>query len=425
NTKPPFNFPELVHVKAKGKNNFVPIPYQKSCKVVLEQGWGKYFQFTYTTFPEGTNVPSFTGAFNAEQIAALAKADDVLDRRGSDPNGSRPPAKVTVRTVTTGPGDTTELFNIKGPRAITAIKVSPDQPVIVNVVRMLRELTLSIKWDGESHPSVWSPLGDFFGTAPGPNLYRSLPLGITTDGWYSFWYMPFATSAVGQVTNDGKISYTLKLAIVHRPLSRPAEQLLRFHAKWHRDALLIDDKDRWPDWPVLLTKAKGRFCGFGLHVWNPKWIKSGYDGARPGHYWWGEGDEKFFVDGENFPSTFGTGTEDYFGFAWATDEHFNSAFQNQILNENNRGHISLSRFQIADNVPFQTSLEAVIEKYYPNEWNGNYTIYDTIAYWYQEPGTRDPYQVVPIEERINYYTKPAEAVPQSAKSNKAAFGGSP
>ena len=69
-------------------------------------------------------------------------------------------------------------------------------------------------------------------------------------------------------------------------------------------------KDRWPDWIMLRTEGRGRFCGVSLHVWNP----------RGG--WWGEGDEKFFVDGEKFPSTFGTGSEDYFGYAWGCPSLF-------------------------------------------------------------------------------------------------------
>lgn len=38
-------------------------------------------------------------------------------------------------------------------------------------------------------------------------------------------------------------------------------------------------------------------------------------------WWWGEGDEKFFVDGEKFPSSFGTGSEDYIGYAWRLNLH--------------------------------------------------------------------------------------------------------
>jgi hypothetical protein len=66
----------------------------------------------------------------------------------------------------------------------------------------------------------------------------------------------------------------------------------------YRDVHTLPE-DRWPDWTMIKTEGRGRFMGVMLHVWNP----------RGG--WWGEGDEKFFVDGEKYPSTFGTGSEDY------------------------------------------------------------------------------------------------------------------
>ncbi|MHC4620197.1 MAG: DUF2961 domain-containing protein [Planctomycetota bacterium] len=200
----PFNYPELVHVKAKGKNNFVPVPYAKSCKVVLEEGWGRYYQITYTTFPKRTKLPSFRGDFNTEEAAALAKANAILARRGTDPKGLHVGEKVHGRTITVGPGETVEVFKIKGARAITEIRVFPELQNVANVAGMLRELAISIKWDGESDPSVWSPLGDFFGTAPGENHYRSLPLGMTNSGWYSFWYMPLAEARAGKSPTMGK-----------------------------------------------------------------------------------------------------------------------------------------------------------------------------------------------------------------------------
>ena len=106
-----------------------------------------------------------------------------------------------------------------------------------------------------------------------------------------------------------------------------------------------------------------------LHVWNP----------RGG--WWGEGDEKFFVDGEMFPSTFGTGSEDYFGYAWCDPTLFTNCYHNQTISMGNRGHISVNRWHIGDNVPFQESFEAAIEKYYPNS---KPTLYAATAYWYQD-----------------------------------------
>jgi hypothetical protein len=127
-----------------------------------------------------------------------------------------------------------------------------------------------------------------------------------------------------------------------------------------------------------------------LHIWNP----------RGG--WWGEGDEKFFVDGEKFPSTFGTGSEDYFGYAWCCPQLFQNAYHNQTHNDgNNRGHVSVNRWHITDNVPFQQSYEGYIEKYYANK---RPTLYAAVAYWYMAAGGNDPYRPAPLSERVGYWT---------------------
>jgi hypothetical protein len=188
--------------------------------------------------------------------------------------------------------------------------------------------------------------------------------------------------------------------------------------------------DRWPDWMVLSAeKTGGRFCGMALHIWNPlhMWNRSvskNYQWNFPDSrsfaegtgknaffrkdvldntYWWGEGDEKFFVDGEVMPSTFGTGTEDYFGYAWGTPAKFDSAVQCQTLNHENTGHISVCRWQIADNVPFHNHFEGCIEKYHDNNWP---LLYAVTAYWYQQYEVDDVYDKVPVRERVHYYKKP-------------------
>jgi hypothetical protein len=133
----------------------------------------------------------------------------------------------------------------------------------------LRKTALRITWDGQARPAVWCPLGDFFGTAPGVNLYRSLPTGMTEGGCYAYWYMPFAAGAVVELASDDTVARRLELEITHAPLGRPFEGLGHFHAKWHRDKFPLS-ADRWPDWVMLRTQGLGRFCGVMLHVWNPR-----------------------------------------------------------------------------------------------------------------------------------------------------------
>jgi len=186
--------------------------------------------------------------------------------------------------------------------------------------------------------------------------------------------------------NQGKkpIRFHVRGLIEKCPI--PSDQIAYFHAKWHRDY-----PNKTFDWPFLECKGRGRYCGAVLTIWNP--VRG----------WWGEGDEKFWVDGEKFPSTFGTGSEDYFGYAWGNPTLFHRAYHNQTISMGNRGHISVNRFHITDNVPFQTSFEGAIEKYYGNN---RPTLNAAIAYWYQAPGGKDPYTAVPVGERLGYYVTP-------------------
>jgi len=386
----PFTHPALVHMTARGQNCYVPIPYQKSCKITAEGDWGRYYHFTYTTYPKDTILPTFKRNLWPAESKALDKAAKILTQ-GIDPTRTRPAGWRTSHDYTEViHGQTQGVVKLPGPRAITELKVKMDLPESPEDRKMLRELVLQIYWDGEKEPSVCVPLGDFFGTAPGVNKYKSLPLGMTDEGFYSYWYMPFAESAVVKVTNDGEKTRTIIFSITDVPLTKPIEMFGRFHAKWHRDTFLPDDPERRAiDWTMLKTKGRGRYCGVMLHVWNP----------RGG--WWGEGDEKFFVDGEKFPSTIGTGSEDYFGYAWCDPTLFTNCYHNQTISMGNRGHISVNRWHITDNVPFQKSFEAAIEKYYPNS---KPTLYAATSYWYQAAGQSDPYRVVPVGQRTGYWT---------------------
>ena len=386
----PFTRSALVHTVSMGWNNYTPIPYQKSCKIVADPGWGAYYHFGYETFPLGTQVPTFKRELPPAESAALDQANGILTRCDFAADCKYAGQKQTSRSVTVGAGKSVTVERLKGPRAITGIRMKLDLPAAPADRDVLRELALQIKWDGEQAPSVWTPLGDFFGTA-GANNYRSLPLGRTGDEWwYCNWYMPFAQLAHVELINDGHAPRTVTFEITDAPLSVSADGLARFHAKWHRDAFLPQERERWIDWPILKTEGVGRFVGVMLHVWNP----------RGG--WWGEGDEKFFVDGEKFPSTFGTGSEDYFGYAWCCPKLFEHAYHNQTHNDgNNRGHVSVNRWHIPDNVPFHKSFEGCLEKYYANQ---RPTLYAATAYWYLAPGGNDPYRPVPLTERVGYWT---------------------
>ncbi|HEX8524739.1 MAG TPA: glycoside hydrolase family 172 protein [Tepidisphaeraceae bacterium] len=386
-----------------GRNLYFPIPYQKSCKIVAGPNWGRYFQITYTSFSKGARVPSFTRELPADAVAALKQTDEVLRTRlGEDPAGPRQDAQTVEQTVKLEPGATATIAQISGPRAITSLKVKAPALDRATQMDVMRNVAIRMRWDGQTEPAVWSPIGDFFGTAPGINDFRTLLSGAHGNELYANWYMPFERHAVIEIVNDGKTLQEFGFTIKHAPLKNGFAGLGHFHAKWHRGGLPVR-KDRWPDWLVLNTQGRGRFCGMALHVWNPRYGNAPESIAGPGFYWWGEGDEKFHVDGEKFPSTFGTGTEDYFGYAWCDPAVFQQAFHAQSLSEANAGHQSLVRHQVAENVPFQQSFEAYLEKYFPDNYP---TRFAAIAYWYLSPDGKDPHGTVPVEQRTGYYEQP-------------------
>lgn len=408
------NLPELTPVLSRGHNRYLPIPYNESCRILMAPDWGRFYHFTYSTFPPDTVLPRFTDPPSAAEQILLAEKDRELALRG---RRFHPPGTELVQTeLRLAPGGAVRLAELAGSGAIDGLLVEPDDELLADAEAGLRELTLTMHWDGQAEPAVWSPLGEFFGAAPGIQPFRALPAGQQPDRLYCLWHMPFADGALAELRNEGRRTRRLRCTVAQRPLPPDAGELLRFHAKWHPDAFVERSQGRGRniDWPILNVQGRGRFVGVHLHVWNrwtiPReepatwWYGAGAD--KTIDWWWGEGDEKFFVDGEKFPSSFGTGSEDYVGYAWAAEPPFSlfeSAYACQPFTAiDGNGHTSVNRFHICDDVPFQTSFEGCIEKYKDNRWGetgGNHCLYDAVAYWYQAAGQSDPYAPYPLAAR--------------------------
>ena len=121
------------------------------------------------------------------------------------------------------------------------------------------------------------------------------------------------------------------------------------------------------------------------------------------------------MDGEKFPSTFGTGSEDYIGYAWAAEPPFpifDSPFACQPFTPiDGNGHTSVNRFHVADDIPFQRSFEGCIEKYKGNCWGErgqNHCLYDAVAYFYLAAGQTDPYEPVSLADRMGHWREPGD-----------------
>jgi hypothetical protein len=370
---------------------YLPIPYQKSCKVTSVRSDKtkriiQYYHIGYTTLPAGTKVPTFRLDLIPDEKSVLAEVCGRLSNCGSDP---QPKQRIWNRTKVPAllqPGQTVVVHEIEGP----AIVVEVEGQVMPTPERAVgRKVILKVYWDDETEPSIWAPLGDFFGKSFQECRYMSLPTGTVisrtvgqahSEAGYCFWRMPFRKRAKFVVTSEGKKPCLVSLHIGLQKVQDLPPNAAYFHAKWRRERECATF-----DYPFLECTGKGRFVGAALFV----------DNVHGG--WWGEGDEKIHVDGEKFPSFFGTGSEDYFGDAWGI-RHFVNPFHGCPLPDPVGRQQSCYRWHIIDSVPFQKQFKITIENYSATEKVRN--DYASMAYWYQMPGGTDFFKPVPVEERL-------------------------
>jgi len=188
-------------------------------------------------------------------------------------------------------GKTVTLAEIEGPGAVQHIWMTPSHHWRFSILRFY--------WDGETEPSVEVPVGDFF--ASGWSKYSQLSsLAICVNPGSSlncYWIMPFRKSCKITLENLNAEQITLYYQITYTLTDIP-EDMAYFHAQFRRSNPLP-----YKQYHVILDGVKGRGHYVGTYMaWGMK--ENG---------WWGEGEVKFFIDGDKeYPTICGTGTEDYF-----------------------------------------------------------------------------------------------------------------
>jgi hypothetical protein len=175
------------------------------------------------------------------------------------------------------------------------------------------------------------------------------------------------------------------------------DRTMVFHTAWRGDNLIRFGSNNDPqyinDWNYVTIAGKGVYVGDSLSLYNRP-ARGG--GLGP---WWGEGDEKIFVDGEAFPSHFGTGSEDYYGYAFNGGSPFSTPFHCQPMAQGNSGvgHTTNERVRIHDRIPFKSGFKFDMELYHwqPDTRND----YATTTHWYALGGTTDNGQATPVKLR--------------------------
>ena len=281
-------------------------------------------------------------------------------------------------------GETFTLAEIEGPGAIQHIWMTPTGNWRFSILR--------IYWDDEKTPSVECPVGDFFGMGWG--VYAplvSLPICVNPGSAFNcYWNMPFRKKCRVTMENiNDKDAMTLYYQIDYTLTEVPADAGY-FHAQFRRTPC-----NEGSDYTIVDgIKGKGQYVGVYL-AWGVH-----------NNGWWGEGEIKFFMDGDKqFPTICGTGTEDYFCGSYNFDrdgqyKEFCTPYSglHQVIRPDgtyrSQQRFGLYRWHIADPVRFDKDLRVTIQdlgwrhdgRYLPQKSDISSTVF-----WYQaEPHATFP-----------------------------------
>ncbi len=300
-------------------------------------------------------------------------------------------------------GETRTLAEIDGPGAIQQIWLTP-----ANV--RWRDLILRIYWDDQEQPSVEAPLGDFF--ACGWNVYAQVSsLAVCVNpgrAFNSYWEMPFRKKARITLENRDPDDHAIVYYQINYALTEVPADAAYFHAQFRRTNPLPFKQDY-----TIIDGIAGRGQYVGTYMaWGVN--NSG---------WWGEGEIKFFLDGDTDPTICGTGTEDYFCGAYnfdcgTVDPTFPRAYVPfttpyaglpQIIRPdgtyNAQQRFGLYRWHITDPIRFEADLRVTIQalgwrtekkdrRYLPLQDD-----IASVAFWYQTLPTA-PFPTLPDRDYL-------------------------
>ncbi len=283
-------------------------------------------------------------------------------------------------------GQTVEIANLDGPGAIQQIWMTPTGNWRFSILR--------IYWDNQEQPSVECPVGDFFACGWGQFAQiSSLAVCVNPGSAFNcYWEMPFRKHCRITITNLADQQMCLYYQINYTLTVIPEDRAY-FHAQFRRvNPLPYKDIYTILDGVIGQGHYVGTYLAWGVN-------NSG---------WWGEGEIKFFIDGDQeFPTICGTGTEDYFGGSYNFENQNTKQYQEfttpysglpQVIRPDgayqSQMRFGMYRWHIPDPIRFHQNLRVTIQAL---GWrkDGRYLpLQDdiaSVAYWYQTlPTTHFP-----------------------------------
>lgn len=384
--------PPFARRTARAGDSYMPISFAKSCKITFDKK-PFYNIINYRAYTTGTKVETFT-------VKKMRSSFSVMDEVNASLHAVYTEGKMTAAIRKAGilePGGLMQIaINKTGAVRQLEINFNPQQFILHP--ELLRSIVLIASFDREE--TVWVPLGDFFGSADALHPFQTFTRTVNAAGqMVCRWVMPFKSTANISLKNLGKTAFEVEKFEVKLDEWIWDNRSMHFHANWRSDELLPGNV--FKDWNFIDIKGKGVIVGDALTVLNPD------------EGWWGEGDEKIYIDGDwdkKFPTHFGTGTEDYYGWAGGENPGKDDVFSHPFLANIQVGSASITRqgakgFNICtrvralDAIPFNKRLvfdmEASPGTQIRNPWN--FLNYSAVVFWYALPGAVSNRNGLPAE----------------------------
>jgi hypothetical protein len=369
---PPFISP-IVGGAGGGNYSYVPLPYHKSCKIVLKRKHYTFYDINYATFADDAPIKTFDPK-DSEKNTHDIEAIKTMFESGSDrpltdfntPAG----AKVTEHPfdISLDSSKPAVLFQIDQPGRIVGFRIEPAS----SLTSKDRDVLIRITWDDDSKPAVLCPVGDFFGYAWGEPAMGGCLVGTSHDVNYCNLPMPFEHSAKIELISLRKADRAIALRGKIITADAPRKQTEgKFYAVWRRENPTTNGQ------PFTFVETKGRGHIVGLAVQG--------QGMESGKTPFFEGDDECTIDGEL--TIHGTGSEDFFNGGWYDvpdrwDGRFALPLSGCLAYQKHLGRSGGYRFMITDAFAFQKSILQTIE--HAPEKNDLLTDYCGMTYLYCE-----------------------------------------
>jgi hypothetical protein len=276
---------------------YLPIPFSKSCKIILRGKKIQFHQIQYKLYPEGSTVNRFSLPLNNEEREALKKIATLWNKQDRSVQDFYKEKYLKRSEQVDIPGrKSSVVFQTNEGGRIVGIAISPSEAF----EGLQKDVDIKVTWDNEKYPAIFCPVADFFGYAFGSISMQSLLLGTERNTNYCYFPMPFDNSAKIELINRGLVKKSVEVTIWYSGTKRSLKEEGKFYAAWNRN---INPPVRKPH-TFLDIKGRGHYVATILQA----------QGAKAGMTIFFEGDDSTAIDG-----TFrmhGTGSEDYFNGGW-------------------------------------------------------------------------------------------------------------